>query len=906
MSRPAPRRMRRAASRLLAATSATLFATTVILATLTVPASAATDSEWGSDGLTTSDSAVTVRWDNAGNSAANTVDRSDDAVLPHTGGHTYADLAESDVSWYQQNLADLQVTVSQTEDLVNQNVAIDVTGATGGRRGGAGTTLYVYQCWGAPLHDDDGTYLGVDADATDPDPETCQTAATKGVAERVSSSDMTLIADGDWSTHSSAEIPFLAIDGTVPTSTVTGGTAEDPWTETWTTRVSDNPYFSAQTTNQLTIYPDSSGNAADRRFEVQTTTEAQGLGCGVKADVASTPRCWLVVVPVQSDQSGNSISGLSPTYWANRLQVELGFTDIGGACAGGQQRTLLAGSELLSQAMASWIPQLCDTESTALGYTVLGDAQVRRELDAGTRDTGVLTATSTTESYSSPLALAATVIAYQLDGDGTGPVGQIKLNARLVAKLITESYWCGIDCSGSGSDPAQAERKMPWLSDQPYTLGRDPEFQALNPGLSLLGVGIERGDLVASLTQSDAAAAVWDWILSDPEATAFLHGCPDDDGYVINPFYSTRSYEECADQAEGLDAVTEQRIADTDSPDSYVYSTPSYPSEDAAFPQPGYYARSETYRTDPSTGAQTLDQTELTLGDLHPRQNALGDVGRTVGRAVYPSNSEFCYTAVDETCLPRPGKWKSNSTSQAYGSRFVMGITDSVTAARFGLQTAVLCATSDTTGESCVGADEESLQTAAEDFVASDDVLGASVSNGGTADYDSGAYPLTLPVYGQVATAELTEDDAELYADLFEWFAYEGQNPGYDTGELPPGYAPLTGNLLALADTAIAGLRAYTEPVDDTEDTSTTTTTPSTQATTPSTTNVPTTTQATTAPSTTTNNAAVADPETVAQVGTTGATETGFPQFALVGGLAAALVTGVAAPVVGGPRRRNS
>ena len=42
----------------------------------------------------------------------------------------------------------------------------------------------------------------------------------------------------------------------------------------------------------------------------------------------------------------------------------------------------------------------------------------------------------------------------------------------------------------------------------------------------------------------------------------------------------------------------------------------------------------------------------------------------------------------------------------------------------------------------------------------------------------------------------------------------------------------------------------------------------------------------------------------VAQVGTTRPTEFGFPQFGLVSGLGAALLSGFAAPVVGRTRRR--
>jgi hypothetical protein len=881
---------RRRWSRVLAVASVSLFALTAAGALLIPPAQAATNADWGSGGTTTSDSAVSVKWDNSGNSALNTVARVDGTVLPHTGGKTYADLNQSQVDWYKSTLSDLNVTVSQSVNLANQTVDVAISGVSGGTGNSTGTTLQVYQCWGTQ-----GADGKPDPNATQPDPESCQSSGARG-GERIDANvDGDLVKNGDWGelvAGGQYEIPFRAIDGTVP-----GGTFTDPDTGRevfYATRATKNPYFSDQTTNQLTVYPQAGGTAV-RPFELQTTTEAVGLGCGVKADVPSVSRCWIVVTAVPP--SGNS--GLAPTAWANRVQVAVDFADIGAACPAGQSRALLAGSELLSTAMASWIPALCSQQDTALGYTVLGDAQVRRELDAGTRKTGVLSVPGAAESFTSPVALSATVIAYRIDHTNGAPLGQIKLNPRLVAKLLTESYNEAID-NVMGS---QILAKAPWTAELLPQIGADPEFLALNPGAAIAGGN--RSDLIASLTQSDAAAAVWDWVLADPEARAFLHGCPDAKGYVVNPFYSTRTYEECADQVKALETVAEERITATVTPDSYVYVTPAYPSDSAAFPQPGWYARDAVYKTDGKTGEKTLDQTALTVGDLHPRQTAFADVGRTVGRAVYPSNTTFCYTATDDTCLPLPGKWKSVSTPGFYGSRYAMGITDSVTAARFGMQTALLCATSDTTGKDCVGADTKSLQTAANAFVPAGSALGNGVSHGGTAAYDTGAYPLTLPVYASVAKTGLTEQDARAYAGLLEWFAHTGQTPGYASGQLPPGYAPLTTNLLALADTAVSQLKAWTVPVAST--------TPPSTAPLQAPVNAPAARPVASAQANSVAQSAaaasagaVANPELVAKVGTTPTTESGFPQFALAGGLVAALVAGIASPLVGGPRRRSS
>ena len=60
------------------------------------------------------------------------------------------------------------------------------------------------------------------------------------------------------------------------------------------------------------------------------------------------------------------------------------------------------------------------------------------------------------------------MVAFQIDDAHGRPVTSMRLNARLVAKLITASY-------RSGGDPA--------VIDNPVNIFRDPEFLKLNPGV---------------------------------------------------------------------------------------------------------------------------------------------------------------------------------------------------------------------------------------------------------------------------------------------------------------------------------------------------------------------------------------------------------------------------------------
>ena len=67
-----------------------------------------------------------------------------------------------------------------------------------------------------------------------------------------------------------------------------------------------------------------------------------------------------------------------------------------------------------------------------------------------------------------PVSVTGLVVAFQVDDANGRPVTSMKLNARLVAKLVTASY-------RSGADPA--------VIKNPFNIFRDPEFLALNPGV---------------------------------------------------------------------------------------------------------------------------------------------------------------------------------------------------------------------------------------------------------------------------------------------------------------------------------------------------------------------------------------------------------------------------------------
>ncbi|MGH1553493.1 hypothetical protein ACRAWF_20575 [Streptomyces sp. L7] len=172
---------------------------------------------------------------------------------------------------------------------------------------------------------------------------------------------------------------------------------------------------------------------------------------------------------------------------------------MGTNCPLGADERPTTGSELVADAMTSWQAKLC-AAGKVYSYTEFGEPDTRSRLIADgstglaftTRrlgaDTGT-TAPSGTTTYA-PVALSGAVIGFTIERrsssgapaseeklDGT-KIESIKLNARLVAKLLTESYrsstWGSVISS-------TAVKGYGWARKNPSGLATDPEFIALNP-----------------------------------------------------------------------------------------------------------------------------------------------------------------------------------------------------------------------------------------------------------------------------------------------------------------------------------------------------------------------------------------------------------------------------------------
>jgi hypothetical protein len=476
----------------------------------------------------------------------------------------------------------------------------------------------------------------------------------------------------------------------------------------------------------------------------------------------------------------------SASNWRNRISIPLTFAPPDNACSltSSLNPLLVYGSELMSQATTQWAPYFCVTKKLFdLQHVHTSEPQARNLLSLGnveaafSSDVPLLGYPNPT--VSAPVAVTGFGIAVAVDDSNGNPVVGLKLDARLLAKLLTESY----PDQTFIRDPYPVKKDgTPTLSKNPLNMSLDPEFQALNPGLP--HVFLDTASTLLNLnTDSDVVYALTSYIESDPEARSFIEGQPDPWGMRVNPNYQGISLP-----------VSNWPVLDTFVP------TAEY--------QPG--------KIDCLIGNNTpyLPLVASPTGSLF-------NIGQDM---------EYGISQAQTTCvLPSPipgdltGAHMAAQGREAPGKRFMLGLVSLGDAAREGLSLASLQSLSATdpgdqfstpAGRTFVAPTSASLQAAASMFVEIDFTDNTKVW---VVDYDllrqlpiaSDAYPGTLPVYASVPTSGLPKQDAADYAAMLRFMAGPGQVQGTQQGELPAGYLPMTSanGLGALAD--------YTEKAAD-------------------------------------------------------------------------------------------
>jgi len=710
----------------------------------------------------------------------------------------------------------LKVTVNQTRHLANQAVSLTWSGGLATHRISrtfGENFLQVFQCWGDP----DGTV----PDNPGPPPEQCQQGATDGVFGGRSSTlfegftQYRIISrrgapDYDPTQGSLDEKtgnlskPFRAVDGTVVDQQI--DTSFNPHAgggSFWL-----NPYFNVITTNEIAGAKTSPDGTGAELFEATTGLESTGLGCGQKVQKRpdgsmTVPRCWLVVVPrgrAVDENQGTGLpdnvavatSPLGPKAWKNRISIPLEFNPVDSSCPLSAEQRRIVGSELLAAAVSSWQPTLCAMANLSpYAYGSISDSRGRQQLLSGVPGAPGMAVMSKPYDPAAldpqnpvtyaPLTLSGTVIGFNLERVPTEPLGangeptpegnlagvrvaELNLTPRLVAKLLTQSYRTQVEINGSLPD-------YPWSTGNPTQLAADPDFVQFNPEFELLRIagGKNMGGLVLPGPNSDAAQQLWEWVLADPEARTWLAGTPDTFGMKVNPRYSTSP------------SINPQGSFGDPLPDSYPKNDPyCYQGEKvgvtASVPPP------------PLCGLDWLPYS-LSLREAARAARAANDNARTTVDAFAPS----------------PDKVYTADGPQVLGSRAILSITDTASAAKFGVQMARLSRAGDNTaGRSFIAPDHAGL-TAGVKAMAPKAVAGFLEPKPAAAP--SGAYPLTALTYAAVAPLSLDPTARREYAAFVDYAAGPGQTPGFEFGQLPPGYEPLPDELRAQARTAAAALR---------------------------------------------------------------------------------------------------
>ena len=742
----------------------------------------------------------------------------------------------------------LKVTVNQTQNLVNQDVSVSWTGGDQTIAGSPGdfngNYLQIFECWGNP----ETTSAGETSDPGPP-PSQCEfggESSTPTTSYPIQSSAVgfeysRVLSESSWPNYSALA---NCTDPTTPAACTFPGYSNaysdtgdgyviepfDPVDSTPVDQQADynfdnnpaspqsfwlNPYYSFDTTNEVDFAQTYADGTGQQLFQVDTGLEAPGLGCGQDIEPTTTgttiPQCWLVVVPRSTPAAENPAavepsavvtSPLTPQAWANRIAIPLQFNPVGSGCSINASSEGVEGSELAAEAVSSWQPALCgQSSSTSYSYLENSDDEARGNLTNptyGSVGMSVFTdaidpsqTSPTNPVVYAPLTLSGVVIGFNIErvpdvvnGEPNSDeeplsgsrIATINLTPRLVAKLLTESYKGQFE-EISATKPAN----YGWVTSNPGTLFSDPDFLQYNPEFSELTTGqqVDAGTLLVEEANSDAAATLWKWVLSDPEAESWLAGNPDPWGMLVNPNYSTNpSYKyNLSGTAFGIP-----------SPESFPKSDPYCEALSGADNPP---IVSGTGSSQTSTPARPL-----CFLDWSPYAPSMATAAQAASEA-----NDLAKTTYSPTATSADSAWTSNGP-QTPGTDGVMTVTDSASAALYGLQTARLSRAGDDSpapNRLFVAPNSASLLAGVQGMSASS-VPGVLQPNPSTDT--PGAYPLTMLTYAATTPYSLSQTDRANYAAFIRYAVQSGQTQGTQPGQLPAGYVPLPSALLAQSLTA--------------------------------------------------------------------------------------------------------
>ena len=312
-------------------------------------------------------------------------------------------------------------------------------------------------------------------------------------------------------------------------------------------------------------------------IQILTKTENSFLGCG------STHPCSLAIVPAQggsysttppncNDHSqdfsfgtGTAVGGVAfgsqdfACSWAKRIVFPLSYVRTAATCPVEKAAFSTAGSPMLARAMSSWIAGLCaGSHGMTINYDgVISEPQALAALGTGQTEVALTTRTASAQGISTgpkhyvyaPVAVSAMSVAYWIDNPVTGqPVTNIRLNQRLLLKLLTTSYAFVNDGCPSAYPDKPCDKGV---DHNPLNLFLDREFLKLNPEYASQNGqpprvfppprgAVEVPTVVAG--QSDTTWTATRWIAASKAASSFLHGQFDPYGMHLDTYYLGTKY----------------------------------------------------------------------------------------------------------------------------------------------------------------------------------------------------------------------------------------------------------------------------------------------------------------------------------------------------------------------------
>jgi hypothetical protein len=316
-----------------------------------------------------------------------------------------------------------------------------------------------------------------------------------------------------------------------------------------------------------TTFATTSANGDGRAYlQLLTTVQNQFLGCD------QNHPCSLVVVPAQG---GNSLEDTPPDCsdhsvdiggtatgaysfvplpqslcsWEKRVVVPLYFAPTAGGCPLRTADFTAGGSPMLQYAMSQWQTALCGSATSPVNIqynSEINESEARNDFLSGIDDVAFTTQPATgtgVHPYTyAPVAVSAVSLAYWIDSSVTGqPFTNLKMNARLLLKLLTTSYqFTGEGCPQAASYPFGCDNGV---DGNPVSLYTDPEFIKLNRQVAAQAannVGYQIPTVVSG--DSDMTWTTTSWIASDKDASAFLAGQFDNWGMHVNTYYLGLQY----------------------------------------------------------------------------------------------------------------------------------------------------------------------------------------------------------------------------------------------------------------------------------------------------------------------------------------------------------------------------